>query len=72
MLSNTCRWLRIAVSVGLACSSVAAVAADPVKIGLLEDASGNFALATIPKIHATELAIDEINAKAASWAGQSA
>jgi urea transport system substrate-binding protein len=63
MLSNTCRWLRIAVSVGLACSSVAAVAADPVKIGLLEDASGNFALATIPKIHATELAIDEINAK---------
>jgi urea transport system substrate-binding protein len=63
MLSNTCRWLRIAVSVGLACSSVAAVAADPVKIGLLEDASGNFALATIPKIHATELAVDEINAK---------
>jgi len=57
------RWLRIAVTAGLACSSVAALAADPVKLGLLEDASGNFALATIPKIHATELAVDEINAK---------
>ncbi|WJV61821.1 urea ABC transporter substrate-binding protein [Pectobacteriaceae bacterium C52] len=41
-----------------------AVAADkPIKIGLLEDASGNFALPVIPKIHATELAVDEINAK---------
>src|SRR5476651_8806 len=63
MLSGTFRWPHLAISVGLACSSVAAMAADPVKIGLLEDASGNFALATIPKIHATQLAVDEINAK---------
>jgi urea transport system substrate-binding protein len=63
MLSDAFRWLRIGVSVGIACSSVAAMAADPVKIGLLEDNSGNFALATIPKIHATQLAVDEINAK---------
>jgi branched-chain amino acid transport system substrate-binding protein len=63
MLQDMSRWLRIAVTAGLTCSSVAALAADPVKLGLLEDASGNFALATIPKIHATELAVDEINAK---------
>lgn len=43
--------------------SLSAFAADPVKLGLLEDASGNFALAVLPKIHATQLAIDEINAK---------
>ncbi|WP_075359038.1 urea ABC transporter substrate-binding protein [Caballeronia sordidicola] len=63
MLADKSSWLRMAVSVALACSSVAAIAADPIKLGLLEDASGNFALATIPKIHATELAVDEINAK---------
>src|SRR5216684_5712332 len=63
MLPDMSRWLRIAVTAGLTCSSIAALAADPVKLGLLEDASGNFALATIPKIHATELAVDEINAK---------
>ncbi|HDZ9655794.1 TPA: urea ABC transporter substrate-binding protein [Yersinia enterocolitica] len=38
-------------------------AEKPIKIGLLEDASGNFALPVIPKIHATELAVEEINAK---------
>lgn len=56
-------WMRLALTAGLALTSLASSAADPVKIGLLEDASGNFALATIPKIHATELAVDEINAK---------
>jgi urea transport system substrate-binding protein len=40
-----------------------AIAAEPIKLGLLEDASGTFALATMPKIHATELAVEEINAK---------
>ncbi len=44
-------------------ASLSAFAADPIKLGLLEDASGNFALAVIPKIHATQLAIEEINAK---------
>ncbi|WP_420997299.1 urea ABC transporter substrate-binding protein [Cupriavidus sp. 30B13] len=69
MSPDTSRWsrwscrLRHAICLGSACTSLAAMAADPVKIGLLEDASGNFALATIPKIHATQLAVDEINAK---------
>ena len=40
-----------------------AIGADPVKIGLLEDQSGNFAIAVIPKIQATQLAVEEINAK---------
>ncbi len=44
-------------------ASLSAFATDPIKLGLLEDASGNFALAVIPKIHATQLAIEEINAK---------
>ncbi|MGB4344843.1 MAG: urea ABC transporter substrate-binding protein [Burkholderiaceae bacterium] len=43
--------------------SLSVLAADPIKLGLLEDASGNFALAVIPKIHATQLAVEEINAK---------
>jgi len=63
MLKHTLRWPRVAVASALFGFAVAASAADPVKIGLLEDASGNFALATIPKIHATQLAVDEINAK---------
>ena len=55
---------RIAIACALTLPvSMAAMAADPVKLGLLEDQSGNFSLAVIPKIHATQLAIDEINAK---------
>ena len=46
---------------GIASSS--ANAADPIKLGLLEDESGNFAIAVIPKIHAVQLAVEEINAK---------
>ena len=38
-------------------------AVDPIKLGLLEDESGNFAIAVIPKIHAVQLAVEEINAK---------
>jgi len=47
----------------LAINPLSFAADKPVKIGLLEDASGNFALPVIPKIHATELAVKEINAK---------
>ena len=55
---------RIAIACALTLPvSLAVMAADPVKLGLLEDQSGNFSLAVIPKIHATQLAIDEINAK---------
>jgi branched-chain amino acid transport system substrate-binding protein len=37
-------------------------AADPIKLGVLEDQSGDFALATIGKVHGIQLAADEINA----------
>lgn len=53
----------LTLAVAAVCSSSAIAANGPVKLGLLEDASGNFAIATIPKIQATELAIAEINAK---------
>jgi branched-chain amino acid transport system substrate-binding protein len=41
----------------------ASLAADPIKIGVLEDQSGDFAPATICKVHGIQLATDEINAK---------
>ncbi|HEY0789619.1 MAG TPA: urea ABC transporter substrate-binding protein [Chthoniobacterales bacterium] len=44
-------------------SVVAAFAANPVKIGVLEDQSGDFAVATVCKVHAIQLATDEIDAK---------
>lgn len=55
---------RIAIACALTLPvSMAVMAAEPVKLGLLEDQSGNFSLAVIPKIHATQLAVEEINAK---------
>jgi branched-chain amino acid transport system substrate-binding protein len=57
----------MAVVVALACSSAVALAADRIRLGLLEDASGNVALATIPKIHATELAVGEPRFKTRTW-----
>ncbi|MDC3034124.1 urea ABC transporter substrate-binding protein [Candidatus Pelagibacter sp.] len=38
------------------------VKADTIKLGILEDETGNFAIAVVPKIHAYELAVKEINA----------
>ena len=38
-------------------------AAEKIKLGILEDETGNFAIAVVPKIHAYELAVKEINAK---------
>jgi branched-chain amino acid transport system substrate-binding protein len=38
------------------------LAQDPIKIGVLEDQSGDFAAATMVKVHAIELAAEEINA----------
>ena len=49
--------------------TMAAQAAEPIKIGVLEDQSGDFALATIGKVHGIELATDEIN-KAGGIAGR--
>ncbi|TFF20489.1 urea ABC transporter substrate-binding protein [Jiella endophytica] len=45
--------------------STAAFAQDgePIKLGVLEDQSGDFALATIGKVHGIELATEEINAE---------
>jgi branched-chain amino acid transport system substrate-binding protein len=42
--------------------SSAAIAADPIKLGVLEDQSGDFAVATIGKVHGIQLAAEEINA----------
>jgi branched-chain amino acid transport system substrate-binding protein len=60
---NTIKHLQAAVS-GLAlltCAASAAYAADPLKIGLLEDVSGDLALMGMPKLHGSELAVEEIN-----------
>ena len=46
-----------------AVSGSAARAVEPIKLGVLEDQSGDFALATIGKVHGIELAAKEINAK---------
>ncbi len=54
----------VSAAVGaLSLSSLPAFCADPIKLGLLEDESGNFAIAVVPKIYAVKLAIEEINAK---------
>lgn len=45
-----------------AMAGAAALAADPIKIGVLEDQSGDFAAATMVKVHAIQLAADEMNA----------
>ena len=37
--------------------------AQTIKVGILEDQTGNFAIAVVPKIHAYEMAVKEINAK---------
>jgi branched-chain amino acid transport system substrate-binding protein len=39
----------------------AALAADPIKVGLIEDISGDLAAIGLPKLHGSMLAVDEIN-----------
>ena len=51
-----------ALATGLLAELSSAHAADPIKLGVLEDQSGDFALATIGKVHGIQLATDEINA----------
>ena len=48
-------------STGFPAIHIRAAETGPVKFGLLEDRSGNFALFGAPKFHATQLAIKEIN-----------
>ena len=50
-----------ALSIGILGRSARAQSAEPIKIGLLEDQSGNIALFSMPKLHAAQLAIQEIN-----------
>ena len=52
----------IAGTVLAAMVATSALAQDPIKIGVLEDQSGDFAAATMVKVHAIELAAEEINA----------
>lgn len=52
----------VAAAAVLAALALPAAAQDPIKIGVLEDQSGDFAAATIGKVHAIQLAADEINA----------
>src|SRR6266481_5572598 len=63
MLESIARGARIAsfIGVGLLAAG-SAYAADPIKLGVLEDQSGDFALATTGKVHGIQLATDEINA----------
>jgi len=44
-------------------SQAAAAAEDPITIGVIDDASGDFAAAVIPKTQGAQLAVDQINAK---------
>ncbi|TAM87420.1 MAG: urea ABC transporter substrate-binding protein [Candidimonas sp.] len=48
---------------GVAVGATADAASGPIKIGLLEDSTGDFAAAGIPKVHGVELAVSEINAR---------
>jgi branched-chain amino acid transport system substrate-binding protein len=41
--------------------STKALAVEPIKVGLMEDVSGDLALIGEPKLHGSELAVDEIN-----------
>ena len=55
--------LMITLLCSLCLIGTAALAVEtPIKIGLLEDSTGDFAAAGIPKVHGVELAVAEINA----------
>ena len=70
MSANILRGLRAAALTGtLLLSAGASYAADPIKLGVLEDQSGDFAAVTLGKVHAIQLAADEIN-KAGGIAGR--
>jgi branched-chain amino acid transport system substrate-binding protein len=63
MLESIARGARVASFIAAGLLAVgSAHAADPIKLGVLEDQSGDFALATIGKVHGIQLATDEINA----------
>ncbi|MDB5826127.1 MAG: urea transporter substrate-binding protein [Variovorax sp.] len=47
--------------VGLSSVASSASAAEPLKIGLMEDISGDLAVIGLPKLHGSQLAVEEIN-----------
>ena len=51
-----------ALALCLGAAIVPALAQEPIKVGLLEDVSGDLALIGLPKLHGSELAVEEINA----------
>src|SRR5437763_13632169 len=59
----------VALTGTLVLATGSAFAAEPIKLGVLEDQSGDFAAATIGKVHAIQLAAEEIN-KAGGIAGR--
>jgi len=63
MTISVVRGLHAAVLTGalVLTSSLALAAEPPIKLGVLEDQSGDFSVATIGKVHAIQLAADEIN-----------
>jgi len=62
MTRSVVRGLRaVALTGTLVLATGAAFAEDPIKLGVLEDQSGDFAAATIGKVHAIQLAAEEIN-----------
>jgi branched-chain amino acid transport system substrate-binding protein len=63
MNRSVLRGLRAAALTGtlVLVSSTVFAAENPIKLGVLEDQSGDFAVATIGKVHAIQLAADEIN-----------
>ncbi|MFM9279316.1 urea ABC transporter substrate-binding protein [Paenibacillus jiagnxiensis] len=54
--------LTVLAACGNSDSGAPSGGSDPIKVGILEDRSGDFALVGIQKYHAAELAIEEINA----------
>lgn len=61
MTTSANKTMRAAALLGTLLAASTAWAADPIKIGVLEDQSGDFAAATIGKVHAIQLAAEEIN-----------
>ena len=51
----------LACALALAGLAVAASAAEPLKVGLMEDISGDLAVIGLPKLHGSQLAVEEIN-----------
>ena len=69
MTRRVLRGLRAVALTGTLVLASGAFAEDPIKLGVLEDQSGDFAAATIGKVHAIQLAAEEIN-KAGGIAGR--